>query len=166
MWRSFLAMILLPGLTAAQAAPEVHPKFSDQTATLILYGRPHPTATPTASYQGYTRFTAIRRGSGEDIGILLTLGGFVTARSSPVAGAAPLKVEFEPLDGFSIEEVHGPMVWKSDFKFQGETIPVSAAPYIQLKIRAAPNASLGTHVLKGKFTYQKVPFRSWPGRAT
>jgi len=157
MWRSCWGLILLPSLTAAPAAPEVHPEVSPQIANLILYGPPHSTPAPTASYQGYTRFTAIRRGSGEDVGILLTIGGFVTAPSSPVTGIAPLKVEFEPLDGFTINEVHGPKVWKSDFKFQGETIQVSAAPYVQFRIRADRNAPLGTRVLKGKFTFQKVP---------
>ena len=95
---------------ATQAAPEVHPGYSPRTVDAILY-RPHPTtATRAVFYQAYTRFTAIRQGSEEDVGIMLTIGGFVTAADSVVPGIQPLKVEFEPLDGFTIKDVHGPKV--------------------------------------------------------
>jgi len=157
MWRNFLALILLPSLAAAQASSEVHPAISPQTVSAILYGPPRTTATSAAYYQSYTRFTAIRRGSEEDVGIMLTIRGFVTAPSSTVPGVVPLKLEFEPLPGFTINEVHGPKVWKSDFKFQGEVVQVSAAPYVQFKVRADRSAPLGAQVLKGRFTFQKVP---------
>lgn len=156
MWRSFLAVLLLPTLTAAQAAPEVQPGFSPHTVDAIL-GPPHSGNASRSSYQSYTRHTGIRRGSEEDVGILLTTGGFITAASSPVPGVVPLKLEFEPLDGFTINEVHGPKVYESNFKVQGESVKVSAGAYMQFKIRAERNTAPGTHVLKGRFTFQKLP---------
>ena len=156
MWRSILAVILLPTLTAAQAAPDLHPGFSPQTVEAIL-GPARTAGTARSRYQAYTRYTAIRRGSEEDVGILLTSGGFVTAPSSAVPGVLPLQLEFEPLDGFTINEVQVPKGSKSNFKFQGEVVKVSAAPYLQFKIRAQQNTPLGTRVLKGRFTFQKVP---------
>jgi len=157
MWRSVLVLILLPSLTAAQSAPEVHPEFSPQTVNAILYGPPRNTASSASSYQAYTRFTAIRRGTEEDVGIMLWVGGLVTTSESAVPGIQPLKIEFDHLDGFTIGEIHGPKLWKSNFKFRGETIKVSSSPYIQFKLRADRNATLGDFVLKGKLTFQKVP---------
>jgi hypothetical protein len=157
MWHSFLAVILLPSLTVAQAAPEVHPGFSPHALDPILYRPTGTTRTVAPSYKAYTRFNEIRRGSEEDVGIVLTIGGFVTAPGSAVPGIVPLKLEFESLDGFTINEVHGPKVWKSNFKFQGEAVKVSAAPYVHFKIRADRNGPLGSRVLKGRFTFQTVP---------
>lgn len=133
-----VAVILLPILTAAQAAPDLHPGFSAQTGEAIL-GPPGTGSTARSRYQAYTRYTAIRRGREENVGILLKSGGFVTAASSAVPGMLPLKLELEPLDGFTINEVQVPKGSKSNFKFQGEVVKVSAAPYLQFKIRAQQN---------------------------
>ena len=63
-------------------------------------------------YQAYTRHTAIRRGNEEGVGIMLPMGGFVTAPGSAGPGIVPLKLKFESLDGFTINELHEPKVWQ------------------------------------------------------
>lgn len=157
MWRSVLAVILLPSLTAAQSAAEGRPGISNETVRMIINGPPRTAVVPpSATLQAYTRHTAVRQERDEDVGIMLTISGFVTAPKSAVAGIVPLQVEFEPQDGLTIKDVHGPKVWKSGFKFQGEPVNVSAMPYVQFKIRAGRNLSLGEHVLKGKFTFQRI----------
>jgi len=157
MWRSLLAVILVPSLMAAQAPPEVRPAVSDQTAKPVPNGRVRTPASAESSYTAYTRHTAVRRGRDEDLGIELSIIGFVTSQKPAVAGIVPLTIEFEPLEGFTVREVRGPKVSKSNFKFQGERVKVAASPYLQFKIRAAGDADLGPRVLKGKLTFQRVP---------
>lgn len=157
MWRSFLTVMVLSSLSSAQTAPEVNPGISPHAVDSILYHPSTTTTSPKASYQAYTRFTAVRRGKDEDVGIMLTIGGFVTAPNSAVAGIMPLKLEFDPLEGITINDVRGPKVWKSKFKFQDEEVKVTAAPYIHFKIHANQDAPLGIRDLKGRLTFQKVP---------
>ena len=143
MWRSLLAVILLPSLTAAQAPPEVKPELSNDTSQATLEGDAPLTSTSEPLYQSYTRHDAIRRGREEDIGILLKTAGFVTAAKSPVSGVLPLKQEFEPLQGITVREVHGPKVQESFFTFQSERVMATGSPYVSFKIRADRNAPLG-----------------------
>jgi len=155
MWRTLLAVILLPSLTAAQAPPEVKPEFSDDTVKMILNGPPRASA-PRSQYQSYTRHTAIRRGRDEDVGIELWLSGVVVVRESKLPGVLPLTVEFEPLDGLTVQQVRGPRVSKINFPSAGSTIEAAQAPYLQFKIRANSNAPLGTRILTGKFRFQQL----------
>jgi hypothetical protein len=75
----------------------------------------------------------------------------------------PLKLEFEPLDGFTINEVHGPKVYKSNFKVEGESTKVSAGAYMQFKIRAERNTALGSaHGCGSRCKVQKTDFPYGP----
>jgi len=156
MWRSVLVLLLMPSLTAAQAAPEVHPGFSPRTVDPILWP-PRSASAPGSLYQAYTRHTAIRRGTDEDVGIVMAIGGFVTVHKSAVPGVVPLQLEFEPLEGLQVRAVHDPEVYKSKFKFQGQTVKVAWSPNLKFKVRADHHAPLGPRELRAKVTFQKVP---------
>ena len=153
MWQGILAVLLIPGLAAAQAPQEVVPQVSQQTVNLILHGPPRVPSTPPPLYQTYTRYDAIRRGREEDIGVQLRIGAFV-ATTNDASGVIPLKLEFEPLGGISVKEIHvpnGEQVKKGNARFA-----IAVSPYVHFKIRADRNAPLGLRVLKGSITFQKL----------
>jgi hypothetical protein len=155
MWRSVLAVVLLPSLTAAKAPPQGAPEFSKETVNAILYGPSRTLPAPQPLYRAYTRYDAIRRGRDEEVGIQLRTDGFVTSAKSAVPGVVPLKLEFEPLDGVTVKEIHDPKVDGGLLKFKGEPVKATRWPYVHFKIRADRNAPLGLRVLKGKFTFQQ-----------
>jgi hypothetical protein len=133
----------------------VSPEFSNETVKTILDGPTPTTPAPEPPYRAYTRYDAIRRGREEDVGIQLRISGFVTARKALVPGVLPLKLEFEPLDGVTVKEVHDPRVEEGYVKFNGGPVKATRWPYVHFKIRADRNGPLGLRILKGKFTFQQ-----------
>jgi hypothetical protein len=81
MWRSILAMVLLPSLVGAQTpAEDVIQKPASQTKP----SESIPLVSP--KYEHFAVYDAIRRGTAEEVAIEFWPGGFVTVPKSPVSG--------------------------------------------------------------------------------
>jgi hypothetical protein len=91
MWRSILAVILLPSLTAAQSqSVPTAPAGASNPPSLAAVRDSEP------KYQSYTFYDGIRRGREEEVVIGVSVPGFVTTPKSPVQGIVPLKLDLEP----------------------------------------------------------------------
>lgn len=157
MWRSILAVILAPVLAAAQTAemegaPAVHPEPTNASATPPAVVR-HP-----ATYQPYAYYSAIRQGREEEAIIQLSPNGLVATPKSATPGIVPLKLELESAGGLTVKDLRYPKVAPRNVQFQSDPVPVAVWPNIRFKIRAAKDAALGPHLLKGKLTFQVVPY--------
>jgi len=160
MWRSILAMILLPSLTAAQAA-QTQPVSPAQAAD------PKPTPSqraraPLPHYRPYVLYDGIRRGTAEDVAISVHIGDYFTTPRSPVSGLVPLNLELQPAEGFTFTNLRYPKAFKQKVKFQTTAFPVAGSE-IFFKVHAHQNVALGAHVLKGKLTVQPVDMISGVG---
>jgi hypothetical protein len=152
MWRSILAVILLPSLAAAQTQT---PSVPADTSSPPQRATPRP---PQPSYRPYTFYDQIRRGTQEDIVIQLSPQGWVTSPRSPAPGIVPLKLELQPADGLTVSSFRYPRTQRRKVKFQAEPVPVSRWPETSFKIRADRDAALGLHTLKGKLAFQVVDY--------
>lgn len=160
MWRTILAVVLLPALAAAQnpesevpAATQSEPHQASAKNFNRDLGR---TAGPT--YQTYMFHNAIRRGRKEEAAVGLSPQGLVTSPRSPVAGIVPLKLELHPAAGLTVSAFHYPKAQRRKVRFQVEPVPVSWWPEIFFKVRADETASLGPHTLLGKLTFQVIDY--------
>jgi hypothetical protein len=160
MWRSILAVVLLPSFAAAQssgnevpAAPTSEPP---QATTLNTVKERGSAAGPT--YESFTFHNAVRRGRREEVAIRLSAPGFVTSPRSPVSGIVPLTLELQPADGLTVSSFRYPKTQPQTVKFQAETVPVSWWPETFFKIRADETAALGLHTLQGKLTFQVIDY--------
>ncbi len=160
MWRSILALILLPALAAAQnpesGAPAVPQSESHPAAPTNSSRDLGRTSGPT--YQTYTFHNAIRRGRQEEVAIRLSPQGLVTSPRSPVSGIVPLKLDLQPVDGLTIGAFRYPKGLRRNVKFQVEPVAVSWWPEIFFKIRADEAVALGQHTLRGKLTFQVINY--------
>lgn len=145
MWRSILAMILLPALTAAQT-PQPAPQPAAQ---------PHHITPPT--FRGYTFYDKLRRGREEEAAIELQVSGSVTTPKSPVAGTTPIKLELQPNNGITIATIRYPKACSRKSSIRPAPLPLVPFPTIVFKIRADKSAALGVHTLTGKLSFQVVP---------
>jgi hypothetical protein len=159
MWRSILAVILLPALTAAQSEPiPTAPTGASNPPSVAAVRDPGP------KYQSYTFYDGIRRGREEEVVIHVSVHGFVTTPKSPVQGVVPLKLDLDPADGLALSVLRYPKGQLRNLKSQSQPVPVAGQPDIRFKIKADRNAALGPHVLKGKITFQALPYAgSTPG---
>jgi hypothetical protein len=152
MWRSVLAILLVPSLLWSQNSVFTPP------ATQNPHSNPALASVPESSYQPFTQLQTIRRGTMEKAAVLFSLG------SDPIVSprncgnkVIPLKLEFGSLDGIIVSDFQFPPDCKTRFAFQDNRIRVLEAKLaIRFKVRALPKAALGEHVLKGKLTYQVV----------
>lgn len=152
MWRSILAMVLLPSLVAAQTPAE---EVIQQPTPQTNLSQPTPLATPR--YQHYAVYDAIRQDAAEEVAIELWLGGFVTVPKSPVSGIVPLKLDLQPAEGLEVRKVDYPKPLSRKVRFQTQSISAAGPPtVIRLKLHADRNARLGAHVLNGKITFQAI----------
>ena len=150
MWRSLIAVLLLPAITAAQAAQE---PVSSTAAVKSVESSP-----AKVNYKPYTFYEQIRRGRDEQVALQLEVRGLVAVPKRPLAGIAPLKLELEPAEGLTFGGFRYPQAFKRKLKFESDPVPVSGWPSIQFKIRAAKSAPLGAQALRGKLTFQLIPF--------
>lgn len=147
MWRITLALILIPTILRAQdqalspkTAPPVKPK-------------------PLPRTESYTRFNALRRGTTEEVGVVLFAHGFLMSPRSKTHGIAPVSLEFDPEAGLNVENLRYP---KSSFDRVVAGSPGKVAVNsggwfpVEFKLRADPMATLGSHLVHGKFTYQTI----------
>jgi hypothetical protein len=146
MWRSILAMMLLPALTAAQT-PQPTPQHASQ---------PNHITAPT--FRGFTFYDALRRGREEEAAVELQVSGLVTTPKSPVAGITPIKLELQPTDGLTIAAIRYPKGYLRTISSPPHPVSVVAFPRIFFKIHADESARLGLHTLLGKLTFQVVPY--------
>jgi hypothetical protein len=156
MWRSLFALVLLPAITAAQAAqsqgvppPESNTKLSERARI------------PQPVYRPYATYNAIRRGTTEEIAIQLNTRGYITTPKSPVSGIVPLSLELQPTEGFTVSRLRYPKARKQAVKFQSAPFPV-ADSLAFFKLHADSNASVGLHRIKGKLTFQPVDWIAGP----
>jgi hypothetical protein len=153
MWRSILAVILAPALTAAQTAQTV-PAVSPEPCSPAAQVAKQP-KVPT--YRGYAYYNKIRRGSEEKAGVQLMLGADVTTTKSAARGIIPLSLELQPADGLTVANLRYPKLSSKKVKFQTGPLKVASTQNILFKLRADKNAALGPRVLKGKLTFQPIP---------
>ena len=147
MWRSTLALILLPTLVLAQEQNPVLPKG---ILNVISEELPQPT------YKAYTEQSTIRQGMTEKAAVMVSLGSelIVSPRNSS-ANVVPLKIEFGEADGVSVSGVTFPKDARLHFTFQTEQIGVLGGSFpIEFKVKAGKYAVLGERVLRGKLSYQ------------
>ena len=157
MWRSILAVFLAPVLTVAQTAQNQPVPTVPEPCNSGTYVKKVPSLP---KYDHYTYHDRIRRGRDEDAVIQVLVAGDVTTMKSDAHGIVPLSLELQPLDGLTVKKLQYPKVVEKKVKFQSEPIKVARSTDIHFKIRADQNAALGSRVLKGKLTYQLIP---WDG---
>lgn len=153
MWRSIFAVVLLPSLTAAQTQP-TPPASPD---------RPHPSSRPAKfdpgpKYKAFTFYDSIRRGRDEEVVVRVAVPGMVTTSKSPAQGIVPLGLELEPAEGLSVSALRYPKTTPKAVKFQSQLVAVAWGGDIRFKIKADRNAVLGARMLKGKITFQAIPY--------
>ena|SRR5579863_5084543 len=158
MWRSILAVVLLPALTAAQTPADNGPQ---QPAPLTRLPESAPTALP--KYEQFAAYDAIRQGTAEEVAIQCWRADFVTVPKSPVSGIVPLNLELQPAEGLAVSNVEYPKPFKRKVRFQSQSIPLAESPLIRFKVHADRKASPGAHVLIGKITFQAIGTNSVPG---
>ncbi|HUA16983.1 MAG TPA: hypothetical protein VMG31_16940 [Verrucomicrobiae bacterium] len=147
MWRSTLALILIPALAAAQSQPlpAAHPQ-------------PRPTSTWPPTYRSYTYYQQIRQGTAEEVVVELMVPGWVSSPQKPAPGIIPVKLELDPAAGLAVTALRYPKPYTA--KRPGMPLPLplvsGVAVPIHFNIRAAKTAALGARVLTGKLTFQAV----------
>ena len=160
MWRSILAVVLLPSLAAAQnpdrgapAATHSEPQQASPTNSSRAPGR---TTGPT--YQTYTFQDAIRRGRREEVAISLSPQGLVTSPKSPVSGIVPLKLELQPADGLTFSAFRYPKTQRRKVKFQAEPVPVLWWPQTFSKSAPIRRQLWASTLFRAKLTFQVIDY--------
>lgn len=153
MLRTILAVLLLHSLIVAQAA-------ENQPSTPPHSSNP---STPQPNYQPYTFYDAVRRGTTEEAAIQLLSVGFITTPKSKVSGIVPLNLEFEPVEGLTVSQLHYPTTYPRKFNFQSQLVPVTGLAHIEFKVHADLNAALGPRILTAKLTFQPIQIDSGIG---
>jgi len=156
MWRSILALILLPSLTAAQA--DIPATKSGAVNAEAAKGIP----PKGPAYHPYTFYDRIRQGTTEDVAVELNASGFAVSPRGPVPGVIPVKLELNPAEGLTATNFRYPKPYERKLESQSKPLPVSSAwafP-IRFKLRANRNAALGSHILTGKLTFQTIDNRT------
>ena len=149
MWRSVLAVLLLPSMLRAQQR------------TLTQQETPPPVSTFQPSYQSFTQRETIRRGTSEKAAVSFMLGNdsFVSLVSPRNRGTnvIPLKLEFDNSEGIDVSDFAFPPDTKPHIAPQSENIRlIWPNVTIQFKVKASTQAPLGDRILKGKLKYQLV----------
>jgi len=160
MWRSILAVLLVPSLAAAQA------QQTTSTGAEQFPPQSSAAAAPTpAKYESYTFHDGIRRGTEEEVAIQWWPGGFLTTPKSPVKGIVPLQFEVQPAEGLIFSKFRYPKAYPQSFKFHADPVNVVSYPSIRFSVRADPNAALGARILIGRITFQVIRLDSSVGPA-
>jgi len=151
MWRSILAVLLVPSLAAAQAqqttsAGAEPPASQSSGAAGVIPAR----------YESHTFHDGIRRGTEEEVAIQWWPGGFLTISKSAVAGIVPLHFEVQAAEGLRFSSFRYPKAYPQSFKFQADPVPVVFYPSIRFSVHAEANAALGSRVLIGRITFQVI----------
>lgn len=162
MWRTVFTLILLPSLTAAQTVAQT----AAQSAQVAANPSPQSqdvkprhsewNAAPRRTYQPYTFYDNIRRGTAEEVAVEVFLNALVATPKAPLAGVVPLNLELQPEQGFTFSEVRYPKARKQKVSYQSKPVPVAGSPEIRFKLHAAADTPVGLHVLRGRLTFQPI----------
>ena len=151
-----LIVILLPSLTAAQDAAVRQnnpPPSAEQSQRLAQEWRAHQ-----PPYSSYTLYHQVRRGTSEDVAVLVQSrdqNGYFTTPNSPVAGIVPLNLQLEAAPGFTVTHLRYPKARKQRVKFQQAKFPIAGSK-ILVKLDADRTVELGSHVLNGKLSFESI----------
>ncbi len=131
---------------------------SAQTSTVSEQQPRNSSSKPATKVKVYHSLTALTRGSEEEIAIGVEGNGFLTSPRSPVHGIVPITLQLDPAEGFSVGAIEYPKPYKQKLAAWRDPIYVFRSPWQQVgfKLRAAPGAALGVHVLSGRMLFQFV----------
>ena len=155
MWRSILALILLPSLIAAQAEIPTTPQSTNSKIV------PTGTSYPEPMYHSHTRWNQIRRGMTEDIAIELAATEYVAWPTHSVPSVLPMNLEIEPAVGFTFKNFRFPKPYVQKFGSQESPVRVvDGWRPMQFSLTASDSVALGEQVLKGRLTFEEVISRT------
>lgn len=142
MWREACAMLLV-GLTLQAQGQTPEPEQKG------------PKGDP--SYEIRRTYTQLRRGTSEDVGVVLLVpGGWVATSADGMTGITPAKLELEGLPGLTVSGLRYPKPPKINLAQTPNRFAGTSYFPITLKLSAAPDVQLGEETLRGKITYQIV----------
>ncbi len=147
MWRSVIALVLIPSLSSAQTIAGSTPQGTE------------PAQQPTPPYyRAYTNYERIRPGSDEKAAFSFNLNpGAVPSHRSSGGGIVPLRLELKGDIGLSVTDIDYPMGYDRSFQFRRGTINVLGGTIcIQFKVKAARDVKPGAHVIHGQLIFQQV----------
>ncbi len=144
MWRELVA-VLLVGVTLHAQTKATNPEI------------PKP-VKPVPRVETYQRFTQLRRGTTQEVGVVLVADGFVTSPRSPETGITPVSLELNPTPGLTFSKLNYAKPFAMKFPFSGDQIQAHGAGWfpIETKIKADNSVALGDHVISGKLRYQAI----------
>lgn len=151
MWRTIVAVVLLPSLTAAQA--DFTPREPDRKQPVGDSSSVPPRAV------AYLSLTELRQGTKEKVAVTFDRPiGFVTSPRSPVPGVVAVSLELQSTEDLTIGPIDYPRAFEYRFKFQTQPVPVFQFPWqhIEFTLGAMQNAAPGNRLLTGKLTLQTV----------
>ena len=144
MWRRACALVLLCSLVYGE----------DPGPTTAASTNSAPTTSPGLDVHPY--YSGLRRGTGEEIAIILRLPrGFVTVSTFPVAGITPLTLDLQPTKDLTVTQIVYPKPFKRTISPYPGQISAMYFPF-RLKLRASRTAPLGLTIVNGKLTFQLV----------
>ena len=116
-----------------------------------------PPAQPIPRVETYQHYNELRRGSSDDVGIVLIVNGSLTSPRSTVTGLIPVSLTLQPEPGLSYSKLKYPKSSPMKFPFRNDTIPAHSGWFpIEMKLHADKDAALGIHYVHGKFRYQEI----------
>jgi len=145
MWRELLAVLLI-GITA---------QAQTQANQADLPSKPAPKPVPRV--EAYQRLSQLRRGTTEEVGVVLVVNELLTSVRSPSTGIVPVTLTLDAEPGLSYSKITYPKPSQTKFKVNGNETPVHWGWFpIEMKLTADKNAALGPHTIHGKLKYQPV----------
>ncbi len=149
MWRSALAVILVPSLLWSQNPPT--PSTNNQQPNVQA-------EVPLPNYQALAQMQSIRRGTTERAGVMFTIPKELVVSPRNRGGKlVPLRLEFDKQEGITLSHFEFPPDFGTPFTLQNAPVRrVWADMAIHFRVKASRQAVLGERVLKGKLTYQIV----------
>ena len=150
MFRIACAVILIPAVVWGQS----------QNATVSVQG---PESTERVALSAgvpkcrqYATYTELRQGTSEKMAISVSLPGFVTSPRKIVTGIAPLELQMDKVEGFTVTEVHYPKTYKQKVGFRPDPVAVALGGLITFKVHAARDLGLGKQTLTGRLKFQPL----------
>lgn len=113
---------------------------------------------PVPRAETFEKYTAIRRGTTIDAGVVLIANGFLTSLRSPVKDIVPVSLTIDAEPGISYSSVSYPKPRPIKFPFRTDAVAVESGAWfgIEMKLHAAGDAPLGEHTMRGKLKYQAI----------
>jgi hypothetical protein len=151
MWREACALLLIAATTRGQ---EQVPVPAADPASVA--------SPPAIRVEVYQYYTALRRGTAENVAIVLLASYSEGVSTGSGIEITSLTLELPKADGLAISKLHYPRTRKKKFPFLDTPIAVTTAGLdspIRFKLRADDTTAIGTHTLSGRLRYQIVDDR-------